>query len=209
MPDIPNMEKYLERGRAVHQWTEQVDEGATVRPPSDYEGYCEAYKKFCHTFAPSWTHIEQPFDNGEWHGFIDRVGYIRGHDTLVIADLKTGAGKGKAAQTRIATQLASYAMGWKPEAFEKVMRVGIFLLSDGAWHTKVYDDRRDFDRWQQLLKEAIHGNQETSEEGRDTTEPDKRGNAGGSRSADVSDGVRTPLSRADDETHYHKPLQTN
>ena len=71
MPDIPNMEKYLERGRAVHQWTEQVDEGATVRPPSDYEGYCEAYKKFCHTFAPSWTHIEQPFDNGEWHGFID------------------------------------------------------------------------------------------------------------------------------------------
>ena len=164
MPDIPNMEKYLERGRAVHQWTEQVDEGATVRPPADYEGYCEAYKKFCHTFAPSWTHIEQPFDNGEWHGFIDRVGYRRGHDTLGIADLKTGAGQGTA---------ASYAMGGKPEAFEKVIRVGIFLRSDGAWHTKVYDDRRDFDRWQQLLKEARHGNQETSEEGRDTTEPDQ------------------------------------
>jgi hypothetical protein len=163
MPPIPNLEAILQRGVAVHEWTAQVDEGDTVRPPAAYEGYCEAYRSACYALAPSWTQIEQPFCNGRWHGIIDRVGYLKGFDPLVIADLKTGMGAGKDAQQRIATQLACYAMGWKPEQYTQVMRVGIYLHKDGAWHTQLYDDPRDFDRWLQLLAEANHGKHRDSE----------------------------------------------
>jgi len=163
MPPIPNLEAILQRGVAVHEWTAQVDEGATVRPLAAYEGYCEAYRSACYALAPSWTQIEQPFCNGRWHGIIDRVGYLKGFDPLVIADLKTGMGAGKDAQQRIATQLACYAMGWKPEQYTQVMRVGIYLHKDGAWHTQLYDDPRDFDRWLGLLKEANDGTQTDSE----------------------------------------------
>ena len=164
MPDIPNMQAYLDRGHAVHAWTEQMDEGNTVRPPHPYESYCEAYKSFCYAMAPSWTHVEQAFDNGErgWHGIIDRVGYIKGHDALVIADIKTGKGQGKDTQVRVATQLASYAMGWKPHSYREVLRVGIFLHANGEWRTVVYQDEADFDRWRRLLAEAQHG--DTNEE---------------------------------------------
>jgi hypothetical protein len=163
MPPIPNLETILQRGVSVHEWTAQVDEGANVRPPATHEGYCEAYRSACYALSPSWTHIEQPYDNGEWHGIIDRVGHIKGHDPLVIADLKTGKGTGKEAQQRIATQLACYAMGWKPEQYTTVLRVGIYLHKDGTWHTVVYDDPKDFVRWTQLLQEANNGTQKYSE----------------------------------------------
>jgi hypothetical protein len=110
--------------------------------------------------SPSWTHIEQPFDNGAWHGIIDRIGYIRGHDRLVIADLKTGTGAGKEAQRRIATQLACYAMGWDAECYKEILRVGIYLASDGTWKTVVYNQRSDFQAWTEMLQGALNGTQE-------------------------------------------------
>jgi|TARA_R110002020_G_scaffold59584_2_gene162342 hypothetical protein len=152
------MKAALERGSAVHEWCEQIDEGATVRPDESIAGYCDGYKQFCNTFCPSWTHIEQPFDNGEWHGVIDRVGYLRGQDNKTcIVDIKTGKGAGKQAQERVATQLASYAMGWSPSNYKKVIRVGVYLMKDGKWKTVVYDDHADFERWMTLLKEAKDG----------------------------------------------------
>lgn len=156
MPDVPQVRAALERGHTVHAWTQQLDEGGEVTPPDDIAGFCEAYRTFCYRFSPSWTHVEAGFDNGHWHGFIDRIGYLRGHKQLVIADVKTGKGHGTEAQERIATQLACYAMGWTPQ-YRDVLRVGIYLHDDGTWKTIVYEDDRDFIRWQTLLQEAIGG----------------------------------------------------
>jgi hypothetical protein len=215
MPDIPKMESYLARGHAVHEWTQELDEGLTVRPPDAYAGYCEAYKNgFCNTFAPSWTHIEQPFDNGQWHGVIDRVGYIRGHDSLCVADIKTGSGKGKENKRRIATQLASYAMGWSPHSYEKVLRIGIFLMVDGTWRTEVYDDPRDFERWQQLLAEAKRYGKPDKETIEDTRTEDGQPRHGSVECSDnerryVLSGVQLPEERSDDEEDHHGSLQAN
>ena len=163
MPDFPRMDDILKRGQQVHLWTQLQDEGGTVRPPSPYEPYCEAYKSFCYSMAPSWTHIEQPFENGQWHGIIDRIGYLKGHEKLVVADIKTGKGQGVEAQLRVATQLASYAMGWLPTTYKQCLRVGIYLHKDGTWRTKVYDDMEDFRRWTRLLKEVQNNGKESTE----------------------------------------------
>jgi len=163
----------MERGIAVHEWAEGNDEGQNVQPPSPHEGFCNAYKSFSYTMSPSWTHIEQPFDNGSWHGIIDRIGYLRGHDRLVMADLKTGPGSGKEAQRRIATQLACYAMGWDAECYKEILRVGIYLSGDGTWKTIVYDQRSDFEHWRQLLQGAMNGTQEDTHGTQETPQKDQ------------------------------------
>ena len=147
--------------------------------------------------TPKWTHIEQPFDNGEWHGVIDRIGHIRGQDALCVADIKTGTGSGALAQRRIATQLAAYAMGWEPGQYEQVLRVGIYLKKDGGWKTVVYSNRRDFDYWQHLLREAKYGTQAPPEAPRDADRRVERDgpDAHDHRPADVPSGVsRSPSS---------------
>ena len=201
LPAYPAMSAALRRGRAVHAYTAYLDEGATLQPPAEFNGYCEAYRHgFCMAMSPSWLHVEQPFDNGKWHGVIDRIGYLKGcGDQLVIADIKTGRGRGKAAQLRVATQLACYAEGWKPSAYKNILRVGIYLHDDATWRTVVYNSPHDFVRWHKLLQEAIHGETEETPETtiEQTGEADDQRHAGNQHPQNISRSLSNPAQPPD------------
>ena len=77
----------LERGSRVHEWTQSYDEGGIVVPPDDIAGWCDAYKAFSYAMSPSWTHVEHAVETDCYHGFIDRVGHMKGRE--VVADIKT------------------------------------------------------------------------------------------------------------------------
>jgi len=146
----------LLRGTLVHAWTEQYEAGAAPTPESQPEiaGYCEAYKRFCYQFSPSWEHTEFEVDDQRYHGRIDRVGHLAKHTQRVVADIKTGPPrKVEGDTTRDALQLAGYAQLLQPTAFQRLTRVGIYLRADGTWRATVYADDTDHLRWRQLVEQ--------------------------------------------------------
>jgi len=148
----------LERGQRVHAWTEALDLGQEPRPPEDIAGWCDAYRTFSREMTPSWERIEAPFDCPRlgYHGIVDRVGSLRGHDR-VVADIKTGAPR-----SSDAIQLAAYAMGLY-ENWQACQRVGIYIAKDGTYKIKVYADLSDGTTFLSILKEAQHGTSNRSD----------------------------------------------
>jgi len=150
----------LERGIAVHAWTEAHDRGEPYRISSEaFGGYADAYKQACYSLSPSWDEggIEQRFDTGTYHGYIDRVGSIKGR--RCVLDIKTGAGSSSSPRTPI--QLAAYAAAVSSHP-EDLLRVELRLSSDGAYRVVTHTKLEDFIVWRSLLdsalsKEARHG----------------------------------------------------
>jgi len=200
----------LARGTAVHEWAERLDQGGDRTPLPDYRGYCQAYLACCEAIEPIWEEIEQPYDNGDWHGIPDRIGRLHGHDQLVIADLKTGAGRGRDTQLRVAIQLACYAMLRSPDSYEQALRVALFLEKSGQWRAVTYTDTKDFLRWRYLLTEAHNGNKietdpETTPE--QTGQNDRPGaNANDHDAGDLPTSVSCPARSPDAAEDDHRPL---
>lgn len=153
-PHIPS--EALERGTRVHEWTQQYEEGyAPNVEDTSIAGYCDAYKRFCYAFAPSWEHTEHPVDDGRLvHGIIDRVGYLAKQTQRVVADIKTGSPTMLEGRTRDALQLAGYAHLLNPREPEALTRVGIYIRKTGAWKCVVYSDPTDHLHWNALVREV-------------------------------------------------------
>ena len=153
-------ESALERGIAVHAWTEAVDRGEPFRIAEALSGFADSYKKACYSLSPSWDEggIEQRFDTGTYHGYIDRVGSI-GKGRRCVLDIKTGAGSSSSPRTPI--QLAAYAAAVSTHP-EDLLRVELRLSPDGAYRVVTLTKLEDFIVWKSLLesalsKEARHG----------------------------------------------------
>mgnify|MGYP003135140361 FL=1 len=150
----------LERGRAVHAWTEAHDRGEPYRIAGEYRGYADAYKKACYSLSPSWDEggIEHRFDTDTYHGYIDRVGSIKGR--RCVLDIKTGAGSSSSPRTPI--QLAAYAAAVSDHP-EDLLRVELRLSPEGDYRAVTHTKLDDFRIWRALLdqaqskKEARHG----------------------------------------------------
>jgi hypothetical protein len=147
-------ESVLQRGIDVHEWTEHYDLGQLVTPAPHLKGWCDAYKAFTYACSPSWEDngVERIFDTGSYHGVVDRIGSMRGHD-LCVADIKTGAPRSQGVD---GIQLAAYTAAIYPKEALSVLRVGIYIKQDGTWKLRVYDNPKDFAVWNTLLQEVTH-----------------------------------------------------
>ena len=146
----------LESGRLFHSWSEAHDQGQAPTPQEAIRPYCEAYKAYTYALSPSYTQIEYVFDNGEFHGIVDRVGYLR--NKLSVIELKTGG-----AQKWHGVQLAFYTKALYPTSALDIQRLGVYLRKNGTYEVRVYDDVRDYLEMSELLrlateKETQHGN---------------------------------------------------
>jgi hypothetical protein len=150
-------EVHLLTGRRVHHWTMLLDQGEEPKPAEDISGYCQAYRNFGYQFSPSFTHIEHDFDNGQWHGIVDRVGEIRGKKTVL--EIKNGQ-----PQPFHQVQLAFYTQGLFPQSFLKIQRLAVYLANDGTYKARVYKDPRDYLTVKELLalaEKEHHGTRHT------------------------------------------------
>lgn len=87
-------------------------------------------------------------------------------------------------------------------------------MVDGTWRTEVYDDPRDFERWQQLLAEAKRYGKPDKETIEDTRTEDGQPRHGSVECSDnerryVLSSVQLPEERSDDEEDHHGSLQAN
>jgi hypothetical protein len=147
MPDeIP--QSVLERGSRIHEWTENYDTGTSMVPPAPYEGWCEAYKRFSYTMSPSWTDVESPVETDQYHGILDRAGFMRGKQ--VVADIKTGPPR---ESDRL--QLAAYALAMYPKRYQSIVRVGVYITKDGEWKIQTHDKLVDYVDWNTLVREVV------------------------------------------------------
>jgi len=144
----------LERGRRIHEWTEQLDLGMEPTPPEEIAGWCKAYRRFGYSLSPSFTQVEYNFDAGSrkdgafgWHGIADRIGVVRGKRTVL--DIKSGG-----PQPQHPIQLAFYALGLYPQSYLKIQRLGVYLKSNGTFKVKTYSDPEDFMACHALLRQA-------------------------------------------------------
>jgi len=152
----------LTRGVVVHEVTALRDGGmgpTTIDPA--YQGYLDAYDTFSRQLTPSWSHIEHAFDNltAQFHGVVDRVGSMRGHDRVVL-EIKTS----KPGNRRDSVQTAAYACGLYPHAFQDCTRYGLYLADDGSYTLKTFSDLNDFLVWRSHLEHALedtHGTPRT------------------------------------------------
>jgi hypothetical protein len=152
-------ESALERGLEVHAWTEAHDRGEPYRIAEAFSGFADAYKQACYSLSPSWDEggIEHRFDTDTYHGYIDRVGSIKGR--RCVLDIKTGAGSSSSPRTPI--QLAAYAAAVSSHP-EDLLRVELRLSPEGGYRVVTHTNANDFIVWRSLLesalsKEARHG----------------------------------------------------
>jgi hypothetical protein len=149
----------LRRGTIIHEATAQWDQGmGPARLAPDYNGWYEAYKRWCREMSPDFTHIEHAFDrvtpDGGFHGIVDRVIHPLGgthadHDRVVL-DIKTGPPK---ASDPI--QTAAYTIGLFPQSWKRCKRACLYIRQDGTYRLRAYTDPHDFLTWRSLLENAL------------------------------------------------------
>ena len=144
-------ESALERGIEVHAWTEAHDRGEPFRIAEAFGGYADAYKQACYSLSPSGEEggSEHRFDTETYHGFIDRVGSIKGR--RCVLDIKTGAGSSSSPRTPI--QLAAYAAAVSAHP-EDLLRVELRLSPEGEYRVVTHTKIDDFRIWRALLDQA-------------------------------------------------------
>ena len=155
-PYIP--QSALERGRAVHYWCELWDKGCAPTPPPAIAGYCQGWKRFEYAFSPSWREdgVELPVDSDDYHGVVDRTGWIKGGKAVVL-EIKCGTPRPQGVD---GIQLAAYARALEPTSYDKLLRVAVYLSNkpEGDFKVQVYADPHDHVVWDQLVKEIVYGN---------------------------------------------------
>lgn len=83
------LQRAAEKGTAVHDALQQLDETGTVEVPEEYSGYIQAYMKFREEHNVEWEKVEWMLTDGVFAGRIDRYGLVDG--VPCILDFKTTA----------------------------------------------------------------------------------------------------------------------
>ena len=81
------LDRAAEKGTAVHDALQTLDEKGEVEVPSEYDGYIAAYLKFRAEHDVEWREIEWMVHTDKYAGRIDRYGYVDGKPCIV--DFKT------------------------------------------------------------------------------------------------------------------------
>lgn len=119
-----------QRGTAVHEATQQLDEAGVVECPAYIAGYLEAYAQFRREHCAEWAYIEKPMAHPTmlYAGTIDRAGRLDGH--AAILDIKTNSAVKK---PLVKAQLNGYRLLLE-SAGETVERLYCLqLMSDGRY----------------------------------------------------------------------------
>ena len=133
-----------ERGTAVHQAAQELDETGACEIPQEYKGYLDGYIKFLRTNKVDWELIEKPLADRSkrYAGTLDRRGWVNG--SYCTVDIKTNAVIKK---TLVKAQLNGYeglclANGLRPSD----QLLCLQLLQDGRYRLyQVKKDSAEFD----------------------------------------------------------------
>lgn len=81
------LDRAAEKGTAVHDALQTLDEKGEVEVDSEYDGYIAAYLKFRAEHNVEWREVEWMVHTDKYAGRIDRYGYVDGKPCIV--DFKT------------------------------------------------------------------------------------------------------------------------
>ena len=143
-----------ERGTAVHEVCEDIDNGFTeLEIAEEWEGYVDAYWQFLQDYEPEWLGIEEMVyhEGSGYCGRVDRWGILNGK--RCVLDIKTTSAPTKANYMAGACQTIAYGNALKN--IEKGFL--LYLKKDGTYRlvdTVEWAIKHDFDAptvWQTLL----------------------------------------------------------
>lgn len=138
MVDPVVLEAARQRGQAVHEWTELLDQGFLTpedRPDEPIAGYVEAYIRFKNETGFSVEQVEQVVLNETYRyaGMLDRTGKLNGKRALL--DLK--------AVRSVTPATALQTAGYGECLEEHHERYALQLRPDGTYRLTHYADRGD------------------------------------------------------------------
>ena len=102
------LDRAAEKGTAVHDALQTLDEKGEVEVDSEYDGYIAAYLKFRAEHDVEWREIEWMVHTDKYAGRIDRYGYVDGKPCIV--DFKTTSRISKAHEVLYTAALSLYEM---------------------------------------------------------------------------------------------------
>lgn len=105
------LERAAEKGTAVHDALQMLDEKGEVEVDDEYAGYIQAYLKFREDHDVEWRKIEWMVHTDKYAGRIDRYGYVDGVPCIV--DFKTTSRISKAHEVLYTAALSLYLMAIK------------------------------------------------------------------------------------------------
>ena len=123
------LQRAAEKGTAIHDALQTLDETGEVEVPDEYAGYVQAYMNFHHEHDVRWEMIEQIVHTDLYAGRIDRYGYVDGKPCIV--DFKTTSCITKAHEVlyTAAQSLYRMAVNDKPVDMSYILQ----LKSDGTY----------------------------------------------------------------------------
>ena len=102
------LDRAAEKGTAVHDALQMLDEKGEVEVDDEYAGYIQAYLKFREDHDVEWREIEWMVHTDKYAGRIDRYGYVDGVPCIV--DFKTTSRISKAHEVLYTAALSLYRM---------------------------------------------------------------------------------------------------
>lgn len=124
------LDRAAERGTAVHDATQQIDQAGACEIDGHLTGYVEAYAAFIRVEQPEWLYTEKPFAHPTmlYAGTPDRAGTIRGQRAIV--DIKTNAAIKK---PLVKAQLNAYRELLIPHGFTAEALYCLQLMANGKY----------------------------------------------------------------------------
>jgi len=123
------LERAAEKGTAVHDALQVLDEKGEVEVDSEYGGYIAAYLKFREEHDVEWREIEWMVHTDKFAGRIDRYGYVDGKSCIV--DFKTTSRISKAHEVIYTAAQSLYRMAVNDRPVD--MSYILQLKSDGTY----------------------------------------------------------------------------
>lgn len=123
------LDRAAEKGTAVHNALQTLDEKGEVEVSSEYDGYIQAYLKFRAEHDVEWREIEWMVHTDKYAGRIDRYGYVDGKACIV--DFKTTSRITKAHEVLYTAGQSLYRMAVNDRPVD--MSYILQLKSDGTY----------------------------------------------------------------------------
>ena len=124
------LDRAAEKGTAVHNALQTLDEKGEVEVDDEYAGYIQAYLKFREDHNVEWRKVEWMVHTDKFAGRIDRYGYVDG--TPCIVDFKTTSRISKAHEVLYTAAQSLYWMAIHDEHPVNMLYI-IQLKSDGTY----------------------------------------------------------------------------
>lgn len=124
------LQRAAEKGTAVHDALQTLDEDGEVEVPDEYAGYVQAYMNFHHEHDVRWEMIEQIVHTDKFAGRLDRYGYVDGKPCIV--DFKTTSRITKAHEVLYSVAQTLYWMAIHEERLVDILYI-LQLKNDGTY----------------------------------------------------------------------------